>query len=342
MNKIFTSKIDITVLITSIFQREITIETANYYSKICSEVILVDEEQPFLPVNEISTLKKKGITYIPHEISSYKGSYDLICKKRLIAAKQSSKKYVVHSNHDERYTYHGLLACLTELEKDRKLAFCAGQAIAVRKDALQIYYTQSYKNLFRYQNLDNNVEQRMYHRAKIYVPIAHYAVWRKELYINTAEKTILTHKLLPTGSTILDEVIFEFAADLVGNSKAISDLYWVRNRINKPYEHQNKHENIEDSLKIIKKKLDLLLRDLLDIKVDFIINSLYKNFPNIQKKSLIHRCILYLRLIIRSVMNLKVNERRKGGFNDIEDLLAKSNIKYEKEDLRNLINSMKL
>lgn len=59
MNKIFTSKIDITVLITSIFQREITIETANYYSKICSEVILVDEEQPFLPVNEISTLKKK-------------------------------------------------------------------------------------------------------------------------------------------------------------------------------------------------------------------------------------------------------------------------------------------
>ena len=153
MNKIFTSKIDITVLITSIFQREITIETANYYSKICSEVILVDEEQPFLPVNEISTLKKKGITYIPHEISSYKGSYDLICKKRLIAAKQSSKKYVVHSNHDERYTYHGLLACLTELEKDRKLAFCAGQAIAVRKDALQIYYTQSYHHMYLYMML---------------------------------------------------------------------------------------------------------------------------------------------------------------------------------------------
>ena len=37
-------------------------------------------------------------------------------------------------------------------------------------------------------------------------------------------------------------------------------------------------------LKIIKKKLDLLLRDLLDIKVDFIINSLYKNLPNIQKE----------------------------------------------------------
>ena len=99
----------------------------------------------------------------------------------------------------------------------------------------------------------------MYHYVKIYVPIAHYAVWRKELH-NTAENTF-AHKLLPTGSTILDEVIFEFAADLVGNSKATL-IFIKRNRINKPYEHQNKHENIEDSLKIIKKKLDLLLRDL--------------------------------------------------------------------------------
>ena len=49
-------KINITVLITSIHQRNITIDTANYYSKICNEVILVDEQHPHLSVDEINLL----------------------------------------------------------------------------------------------------------------------------------------------------------------------------------------------------------------------------------------------------------------------------------------------
>ena len=52
-------KINITVLITSIHQRKITMDTANYYSNICNEVILVDEEQPHLSADEINILKKK-------------------------------------------------------------------------------------------------------------------------------------------------------------------------------------------------------------------------------------------------------------------------------------------
>ena len=58
--------VNITVLVTSISQREITIETANYYSEICREVILVDEQQPHLSVDEISVMRKKGVTYIPY------------------------------------------------------------------------------------------------------------------------------------------------------------------------------------------------------------------------------------------------------------------------------------
>ena len=100
----FKNKIDITVLITSIYERNITIETANYYSEICSEVILVDEEQPHLPSADISELKKKGITYIPYKTDNNELSIKSVYQKRLIAAKQSNKRYLVHSNHDERYT----------------------------------------------------------------------------------------------------------------------------------------------------------------------------------------------------------------------------------------------
>ena len=62
MNRLIKNKIDITVLVTSISQREITIETANYYSEICSEVVLVDEELPNLSVADISAMKNRGIT----------------------------------------------------------------------------------------------------------------------------------------------------------------------------------------------------------------------------------------------------------------------------------------
>ncbi len=52
-------KIDLSVLITSIYQRKNTIETAIYFSEMCNEVILVDEEEPHLHITEIDKLKKK-------------------------------------------------------------------------------------------------------------------------------------------------------------------------------------------------------------------------------------------------------------------------------------------
>ena len=46
------------------------------------------------------------------------------------------------------------------------------------------------------------------------------------------QKSISVHDLMPS-NTIMEEVIFE-QADLVGNSKATNELYWIRNRINNP------------------------------------------------------------------------------------------------------------
>ena len=136
------NKLDITVLITSISQREITIQTANYYSKICSEVIIVDEQQPHLHKAEINAMSKRGIAYFAYKNIEYKSFNAPIYDKRLIAATQSNNKYVVHSNHDERYTYLGLRACIAELEKDDSLTFCIGQAIAIRRNESGIHFTR--------------------------------------------------------------------------------------------------------------------------------------------------------------------------------------------------------
>tara|TARA_B110000977_G_scaffold36325_1_gene48670 strand:+ start:20451 stop:21458 length:1008 start_codon:yes stop_codon:yes gene_type:complete len=325
-------KIDITVLVTSIHQREIAIQTANYYSEICSEVIFVDEQQPHLSESDISALKKKNITYIAYR----NDNNDYIYQKRLIGAKQSNKEYVVHSNHDERYTFNGLLACVKEFEKDKKLTFCAGQAIAIRKDNSEIYYTRSYKNLNGYQNT-REVNERLYYHAEMYAPIAHYAVWKKESYVKTTETTILVHDKIPT-KTILDEVIFELAADFSGCSKAISELYWVRNRINKPFGIQD--EEKQNIFEITKNKLNIMLKDLDNVQLNVIINNLLNSLPSFRSKSFLEKSIILIKLRMPNI--IKKNTKRIEGVDDIYTLLNYNKIKYEKNDLNNLLNSMSL
>ncbi len=339
---IFKNKIDISVLVTSIYQRKITIETVNYFSKICNEVILVDEEEPYLPVAEINKLKIKGITYVPYKAMNYSNPFQISNEKRLIAAKQSHHKYVVHSNHDERYTYNGLLACLTELKKDNNLAFCAGQAVAVRNDSLKIYFTRSYKNLNEYQNLNNKVEQRIYHHAKVYSPIAHYSVWRRELYIKTKERAMSAYPSIHSRATVLDEVIFELAADLAGLSKTITDLYWIRNRINSPYQNYPKLEKGEYSLKITENNLKNLFKDLDNIDLNEIINSLLNSIITIRPKTFLEKSIISIKLRMLNIFKKKKTMKRIEGVDDIYTLLNDNKIKYEKNDLNNLLNSMRL
>lgn len=329
-DRLFKNKIDITILVTSLSQREITIETANYYSEICSEVVLVDEEQPHLSATNISALKKRGITYIPFEGGCNKKSLSPTYEKRLIAARQSKNRYVVHSNHDERYTHHGLLACVAELENDKKLTFCAGQSVAVRRDDSGIYYTRSYKNLCGYQNI-NKVKQRLYYHAEVYAPLAHVSVWRRESYINVTERTIVVHDLKPS-TTMMEEVIFELAANLAGNSKAIPELYWIRNRIN-PSNNDSKEKG-EQVFKIIENKLHILLNDLDNVQMDIIINSFWKNFPFIHP-SFVSKSIILIKRKLRILKKKKVRR-------DIDNFLNDNKIKYEKHDISNVLNSMSL
>ncbi|MDA7464824.1 hypothetical protein N8896_00995 [Candidatus Pelagibacter ubique] len=329
---LFTNKINITVLITSVHQRNITINTANYYSNICDEVIVVDEEQPHLSYVDISKLKKKGITYIGFNTSKNELSIKSIYQKRLIAAKKSTNKYVVHSNHDERYTYHGLLACISELENNKNLIFCAGQAVAVRKVKQKIYYTRSYEKLYNYQNIDK-VDQRLLNHARNYIPIAHYSVWCKEFYINATQKTIFLNDLIPA-SGLCDEVIFEFISDIAGKSKAIPELYWIRNRVNPPGPKHRRDQG-DHSFKIAKDKLNILLKDHNNIHTDEIMMYLHKAFHTVRSKSLLDKIFLLIKLLIYSLI-------KKEKIDDVDVLLNKNEIIYNKTDFFKALNSMNL
>ena len=326
-SKIFENEIKVTVLITSISQRDITIETAQYYSDMCNEVILVDEQKPHLSDADVENLNYKGIKYIPYGEGSNL-SLTSTYEKRLIAANHSNNKYIVHSNHDERYTYNGLIKCINELENDKKLAFCVGQCIAIRKNTSGIYFTRSYENLSGYLNI-NKVDGRLYYHAEKYAPIGHYGVWRKNAYIKASEITVMIHNKMPS-VTMMEEVIFELAADLTGNSKAISDLYWIRNRINPPLGHStDKGEHI---LRTIETKLLILLDDY-DVQIENIIDKFRNSHFAFIRPNLASKFILVLKKCVRIFI-------KKKQVDDIHALLDDSGIKYEKNDLSNIFKSI--
>ena len=330
------NKLDITVLITSISQREITIQTANYYSKICSEVIIVDEQQPHLHKAEINAMSKRGIAYFAYKNIEYKSFNAPIYDKRLIAATQSNNKYVVHSNHDERYTYLGLRACIAELEKDDSLTFCIGQSITVRRNQSGIYFTQSYKNIIEYRNI-NKINQRLYYHAKIYAPLAHYSVWRKQSYIDVNKKVIRIHELIPS-STIVEEVVFELAADLTGNSVALPELFWIRNRINAPL--TGNLSRSKETLLILEEKLNVLFEELDDVQLKIIMIGLRKHFHSVLSSKL-HSKINSL--IKRSLFFLKERKRLSDSikvWHDIDAFLHQNNIIYDKWDISNALKLM--
>ena len=324
---------NVTVLITSCYQREITIETANYYSELCNEIVLVDEQQPHLPAADISALSKRGIIYVPYKNL---GHANPILHKRMIAASRSNNKYVVHSNHDERYTYLGLRACIAELEKDNSPTFCIGQAIAIRKNESGIHFTRSYKNLSVYKNI-NKINQRLYYHAKKYAPLAHYSVWRKQSYIDTTKKVIRIHEMIPS-STMFEEVIFELAADLTGNSVAIPELFWIRNRVNAP--GQGKLTKDKKAFKTIGKKLKILFESFEDVQLSIIMNSLRKHFKFVMASTLRRKINS---LIKRSLFFLKERKRLSDSikvWHDIDAFLHQNNIIYDKGDISNVLKSM--
>ena len=321
------NKIDITVLVTSITQREVTLETAIYYSKICNEVIIVDEEKPHLSVNDVDKLHKRGIRYFSYNDGSDE-SLSSTYEKRLIAATHAKSNYVVHSNHDERYTYQGLLASLNELKNKKDLIFCVGQCIAVRKDESGIFFTRSYPNLDGYKNV-GNLEQRLYYHSKKYAPLAHYAVWRRESYIHASEKTVTIHNLTPS-TTMMEEVIFELAADLTGNSKAIPELFWIRNRIN-PHIH-NSNDTGTHIFKIIEEKLKILFAGADNVKIDIFI----KNFCNNSFAFLQTNLLLKTLILVRKKIN---NMGKKKKITDIDYLLNSHKINYNSDDISNIFRS---
>ena len=162
---------------------------------------------------------------------------------------------------------------------------------------------------------------------------------RQYFYITTSEKQVPPQEIKPS-PRIMAEVIIKFMSDLAGNSKTVPELYWIRNRINLP---GPKHERDKGNyaFKIMENKLRIMLKDLDNVQLDVVINNLSNSSPLFRSKTFLEKSIISIKLLIRNIIKKKTMIRIEG-VDDIYTLLNDNKIKYEKNDVNNLLNSMKL
>lgn len=209
------------VVIFSRNRHEQLVESLRYWDKCGIQTLVLHNTQK--PLNSFQI--PPSTEYVVH-----RGPYAERCE---IASKLLKFDYFIIASDDERYLPTALTNMVKELEESRELASVGGQAIAIMKYGLRFRTTPAYKSQINYQNLFSEFQNRFnfHYNNSQYYNGAMYRVFRREHF-----RRFLT--LISKFSNIETPYIFEVTSELfwtlIGPSKYINEVFWVRNWIIKP------------------------------------------------------------------------------------------------------------
>lgn len=156
-----------------------------------------------------------------------------IAERCEIASKLLNYEYFIIASDDERYLPTALAKMVMELTNCLNLSSVGGQTVAIMKYGLKYRTNFAYKSQLEYLNLNPEVQKRIkyhYENGKNYSG-AMYRVFRQEDF-----KRFL--KLIAKFSEISTPYIFEVTSEifwtLIGPSKYLDEVFWVRNWIVSP------------------------------------------------------------------------------------------------------------
>ena len=216
---------DVTVVILSRGREDILSRTLSYWSELnISVLVLHNTNNPI----ETSSLGS-NIEYLV-ERTSYGERCGHI--SRLLKT-----QFAILSSDDELYVPSALFALKSQLERNPSLSSVGGLTIAIgrygpRKTSIPCYTNmKSYKNsgVSSFERLKNHFsEQNGYRNGAI------YRLMRKELM---SELMQTFSKISAISTPYIYEVTGEIIVASYGQSSYISNIYWIRNWINKPVGH---------------------------------------------------------------------------------------------------------
>jgi glycosyltransferase domain-containing protein len=147
-------------------------------------------------------------------------------ERLVIACELVQTKYVALLGDDELYAPHGLRDCITQLEADKRLVACVGRTLFFFERDGAIYGHQSYEKSEDLENTFRNSIDRL-HESLIDITKGPYLLyglfrtseWKKAVRVAYGRK-------YASGYTY--EFAFHLIATLLGPSKMVESLVWMR------------------------------------------------------------------------------------------------------------------
>lgn len=209
------------VVIFSRNRHEHLVESLRYWDKCGIQTLVLHNTQEPLNSFEIPT----STEYIVHQ-----GPFAERCE---IASQLLKYEYFVIASDDERYLPTALANMVMELENCKELASVGGQAIAIMKYGLRFRTIPAYRSQINYRNEAPEYQSRFkfhYANGQNYSG-AMYRVYRREHF---RRFLTLISKFANMETPYIFEVTSELFWTLIGPSKYIKEIFWVRNWIVEP------------------------------------------------------------------------------------------------------------
>ncbi len=197
------------------------IESLRYWDECGIQTLVLHNTHE--PLNSIEV--PSSTEYIVHE-----GPFAERCE---IASQVLKFDYFIIASDDERYLPTALTKMVEELVDNEKLASVGGQAIGIMKYGFRYRTTLAYKSQIDYLNLNSDFQKRFnfhYENGQNYSG-AMYRVFRREHFRRFLR---LMSKFSDIETPYIFEVTSELFWTLIGPSKYINEVFWIRNWIVPP------------------------------------------------------------------------------------------------------------
>lgn len=197
------------------------IESLRYWDNCGIQTLVLHNTQDPLNCIDIPQTTK----YIVH-----KGPFSERCE---IASQILKLSFFIIASDDERYLPTALFKMVEQLEKFPELASVGGQAIGVMKNGLRYRTNLAYRSQIQYQNKATDPQGRFdfhYERGRNYSG-AMYRVFRREDF---KKFLLLISKFSDIGTPYIFEVTAELFWTLIGPSKYLDEVFWIRNWVVPP------------------------------------------------------------------------------------------------------------
>ena len=180
--------------------------------------------------------EKQKVEYVVVE-----DSYAVRCK---IASEHIQTPFSIICSDDEFFLPSSLESMLKEFQKDKSLVSVGAQSMAISKYGPRISAKFIYRNLLDYRNLSSLPSSRIqkhFYQDNMSFNGAMYRVLRTKSMIQLLS---LFYSCQSISTPYIFEVTGEIVVTLLGPSKYINEIFWLRNWIEPPINKKNWNRRI--------------------------------------------------------------------------------------------------